>query len=399
MRDQHKKPATTDRVAPVAQVVKQPKVDPKSAALQAAAAKNGNQAHADKAADANKHRDGMLHFIGERLAQAQILQHQELDQVVRNRVWYDEVARGKTGFTLPDPTRWRQCARLYGQATQALCQGELGRGATLMDQAVEAERTAWHSLPAQVKPDERHKPPEAVAAARMGVGSGAMCGHTTAQGLLDTVREMEFLTERAEEVPNPQRNRAHGWWGAEVEDEAPKKAAPAAPVAAEAAHAPKAAAPPRRAGGEGGSCQGSTREGASRKGNASQGHDGRQGPGGRGPTTCGGREGPSRPRRPGDHGAREEEGCGERKDVIGVLPSNRRAPPGGGGSALLRGRRRRRWRQRIQPTGEHRAHRHAAARVMRMYGSGDAVSGRRSARHAAHDRRGHTTRYAVQSSS
>lgn len=244
MRDQHKKPATTDRVAPVAQVVKQPKVDPKSAALQAAAAKNGNQAHADKAADANKHRDGMLHFIGERLAQAQILQHQELDQVVRNRVWYDEVARGKTGFTLPDPTRWRQCARLYGQATQALCQGELGRGATLMDQAVEAERTAWHSLPAQVKPDERHKPPEAVAAARMGVGSGAMCGHTTAQGLLDTVREMEFLTERAEEVPNPQRNRAHGWWGAEVEDEAPKKAAPAAPVAAEAAHAPKAAAPP-----------------------------------------------------------------------------------------------------------------------------------------------------------
>lgn len=234
MRDQHKAPSSTDNLQHVvkgnaANALR----DPASQQLRTAAAKQGNGAHQAATSGSDSKRDEILHWIAHRLAQAQVLQQRELDQIAKQRVWYDEVAHKKGNFALPDPTRWKHCANLYQQAIQQLCAGHLGRGAQLLDQAVEAERAVYHSLPAQVKRDDQHQAPLGAPDARMGISSGASCGTTHAHEMTDLARHLSAVTEHAGDVAQPQRNRPHTWWSeSKAEPEHKKPAAKKKPAAA-----------------------------------------------------------------------------------------------------------------------------------------------------------------------
>ena len=73
--------------------------------------------------EATGKRDAMLAFAQERLAKMKQAQQAEIKSMSRDRVWFDEVARGKKGFKLPDPTRWRGPAVLYRRAVERSAAG------------------------------------------------------------------------------------------------------------------------------------------------------------------------------------------------------------------------------------------------------------------------------------
>lgn len=245
---QRRLPGTTDRASEMIRGGAQEGLkDQASVALRQQAGTGGNAAMAQQAAEGNVRRDAMLEFIAQRLAQARVLQAREVDQLARDRVWYDEVARGKGEFKLPDPTRWRHCATLYQRATEALAAGQVGRGAELLDQAVEAERAVYHSLPAQVQLNDWETAPMGTPDARHGVSLEMQATATHAHATLAVARDIQAVTQASPDAPYPQRQRPHkGWWD-KGEDAGEKKpeakgapAAEAAGVAAAKAVVPKA---------------------------------------------------------------------------------------------------------------------------------------------------------------
>ena len=100
--------------------------------------------------NANK-RDALLALMGSRLKSIHEIQKIELDEKKHQRDWYKEVARGAQGYHRPDPTKWHECAKLFQKSAQALCNGHLGKGAQLMEEAIKLENKTREEISAQVK--------------------------------------------------------------------------------------------------------------------------------------------------------------------------------------------------------------------------------------------------------
>lgn len=96
-------------------------------------------------------RDSLLAHICERLAALERAQSKERQAMTKEREWFKGVAKGAEGYHLPDLTRWHESAELYKQAGNALCNGQLGRGADLLRQAEAAEKAAFESVPVFVQ--------------------------------------------------------------------------------------------------------------------------------------------------------------------------------------------------------------------------------------------------------
>lgn len=217
--------------------------DAGSKELATLARKLGNDRVQALVAQAGGKRDAMLEFIRQRLAQVKVAQEAEKKAMSKHRVWFDEVARGKTGWKLPDPTRWRGPAALYKKAIQALCAGDLGRGAQLLDKAVEAERAAFDSMPDQVQVPSATTKPEGGPEVRPFVEAGEGCTPTQAPDALAAADEILKVSARAEEQPMPRQQRPHvGWWDAEVEGDEKEKKGGAGAKATEGAEKGEASA-------------------------------------------------------------------------------------------------------------------------------------------------------------
>ena len=100
--------------------------------------------------NANK-RDALLALISSRLNSIHEIQKIELDEKKHQRDWYKEVARGAHGYHLPDPTKWHECAKMFQKAAQAMCNGHLGKGAQIMEEAIKLENKARDNISIQVK--------------------------------------------------------------------------------------------------------------------------------------------------------------------------------------------------------------------------------------------------------
>jgi hypothetical protein len=180
-------------------------------------------------------RDALLAFVERRIAEIQQVQRAEQKEMADRRDWHLLVARGATGFTLPDPTRWHHATLLYRRAAEALCAGDIGRGAQLLDQAVAAERATFETVPAQVEL------PGSLAAPTMGpeerpfVSEGETCPATKAPALFQQADAILRVTTTSPEVPVRRDNPTHNWWDVAEEEKADaagkkdaKKAAPEA---------------------------------------------------------------------------------------------------------------------------------------------------------------------------
>ncbi len=122
-----------------------------TAQLQKIAKVMGNQHIRSSLNDSASQRDNLLAHICERLNTLESAQAKEQLAMGREREWFKGVARGADGYHLPDLTRWHESAELYKRAGEALCNGNLGRGAELLKQAAAAEQAAFESVPVFVK--------------------------------------------------------------------------------------------------------------------------------------------------------------------------------------------------------------------------------------------------------
>jgi hypothetical protein len=190
--------------------------------LAALAAKVGNDRVADLVKDGSQKRDALLAHILQRLGALKGAQSAELRAMSDRRVWFDEVARGQTGFALPDAGRWRDPALLYRRAAEALCGGDIGRGADLLRRAADAEAAAFASMPGQVELPAAERQAAHAPSAAMSAHDGETCPVTHAPALFKLADSVIRIADRAPDVAHPRQNRRKAWWQNEEEDDEAK---------------------------------------------------------------------------------------------------------------------------------------------------------------------------------
>lgn len=174
---------------------------------------------------ANTRRDALLGYILSRLMSIRAMQEVEAHRINDRKNWFRGVYRGKD--SLPDPTRWRQSSRAYERAAESLARGHIGRGAALIEQAIEEELAAYESVPDVVEDhfDE------------FGPGASESTLHQPRPAEMDDVSPTETcvatgmpseIKRYAGQIRNHQSRaplvgwrakRPHNWWGPDEEEE------------------------------------------------------------------------------------------------------------------------------------------------------------------------------------
>ncbi len=184
----------------------------------------GNDALASKMGLNDRVRDVLLAFLTERLQALEAAQKAER-RALRNRSeWFRRVMLGERGVALPEPQRWAGPALLYQKAAQALCAGELGRGADLLRKATEADRACHKSAPKQLELSTRARVPAEEPAAIAEVQAGEGCAPTTAPAALAAASRIVAVGDTADAVPVWSVGKSHNWWELEIDEEAEEKA-------------------------------------------------------------------------------------------------------------------------------------------------------------------------------
>jgi hypothetical protein len=135
-------------------------------AQKSAAPPPGNAVKAtDQLAKGREQQQQMLQFIEGRLAAISSAQKREILQTMpqEQRVWWDEVAdshKQEKGLTKPAPRHWHQAATHYREAAEAICRGDMQRGAALLRHAHQEDKKAFDALSTLARPHESEKPKE-----------------------------------------------------------------------------------------------------------------------------------------------------------------------------------------------------------------------------------------------
>ncbi len=206
----------------------------------------GNQAMG-KSGNAAQMRETLLGFICERLRVLRGIQLKEHKEFKNVRAWFRNVARGEAGFHVPDPTRWHETARTFKEAAEAMCHGNLARGAQLLERAIGLEKAAYDSMPNQVTRQleaEEKSPSGYPSEMPQALDEAALprCPTPAALALADQI--LSLNDEFFENPPLRGRRRRAGWWEQdEEEEEDEKKEGAKGPAAGESgAQADQAAA-------------------------------------------------------------------------------------------------------------------------------------------------------------
>ena len=131
--------------------------DPKAAALMQANAKLGNDEMQRRIHNGNATRDQLLTYLVTRLNSVRTAQLREIDAAQPSEIrktWIGISDSHKPELTKPEPTRWHATARMYEDAAQALCRGDLRRGSSLVEQAMLEENRAFKGVSANVRTDD-----------------------------------------------------------------------------------------------------------------------------------------------------------------------------------------------------------------------------------------------------
>ena len=192
--------------------------DAGSRQLSRVAGKVGNKELDGQLKDSANKRDALLSFIANRLKTIHGVQNVERSEMLDQRQWYKEVARGQSGYHLPDTTRWHQSAELYKRAAHSMCNGNLGRGAQLLEQALEAERAAYNSMPIQVKQelDEKDKKSASTPDELPHTISETICPTTSAPSEIKYADRILGMSDQLEDSPPMPIMR---WWREDIEEE------------------------------------------------------------------------------------------------------------------------------------------------------------------------------------
>jgi hypothetical protein len=182
----------------------------------------GNDALAGKVAQNDKLRDELLGFIQARLEAIQLAQQAEKKAMRERKLWFRRLARGEKGLSLPEPTRWAAPALLYKKAGEAICGGDLGRGADLLKQATEADRATFKAAPKQLGLNAMQRKGASDPGELHAVTAGEGCTPTTAPELERLADRIANVSDTMDPVALDRRYRPHDWWE-QVDDEGEEK--------------------------------------------------------------------------------------------------------------------------------------------------------------------------------
>lgn len=139
----------------------------------------GNEELKQRLNAGNASREEMLAYLVHRLESIREAQLREMKAGSSESMEKDgkKIADShKDAYAKPEPTRWRESARIYEQAAYHLARGALRRGAELVDRALQAERKAFAEVGKNahahdLEPDEHT--PEVFEAASAGLVAAA----------------------------------------------------------------------------------------------------------------------------------------------------------------------------------------------------------------------------------
>ena len=197
-----------------------PTAEPREAALRTLAKQEGNDGvkHALSASECR--RDGLLAYVSGRLGAVRNAQQAETRAQAHSRDWVDQVARGTKGMTPPDPSRWAAPAQAYRHAVEALAQGDLARGAHLLERAHDLETRTFEALPAQVEVPEAERTVAPLPAEARATHGGEGCPRRAATEILAQADAIVRVSDDADAVSG-RRIRSHrGWWDREPDEDA-----------------------------------------------------------------------------------------------------------------------------------------------------------------------------------
>ncbi len=193
--------------------------DGSSRRLRHLSGKLGNDAVSGKLTQGGIAQATMLDHIIGRLKNIQDVQLVEREQVGDVRKWHRQVAKGESGYHLPDPTRWHEVTTLYKQAADALVSGNLSRGSILLERAAEVEEATMATLPNMVTDRLQTHEKTAVEApeeAAEGVTAG-MTARCDRPRELTIAKEILAIQDTVDNAP-PIKKTRKPWWN-EVEEE------------------------------------------------------------------------------------------------------------------------------------------------------------------------------------
>ena len=174
----------------------------------------------------NATRDELLVYMNQRLGnirEAQLRERQQGSEHMREH-WKDIADIHKQEFSKPEPLRWHESARLYEQAAYQLCRGAMGRGAELLEKAMEAERRAFEAVGQQVATKDLE--PGAEGCEALGdVAEHQACAPRDVPSDLQAKAD-EIQRESTEFKDQPVKRRVPDpWWTLEEEEEEEAKPA------------------------------------------------------------------------------------------------------------------------------------------------------------------------------
>lgn len=207
--------------------------DKTSRRLRRSIKRHGNSVSQGQIFRSDARRDSLLAFITSRLETVQKVQMKELHAVNNREEWFRGVYF--RGNSIPEPSRWANVGRAFRRAAEAICRGDIGRGAQLMEKAIELEKNTFESMPDYVKDrlDSHATVPEAPPTGRPPEMDVL---HATDRCRFMVVpidiRKMSWEVEKVQtDAPlvGWRGRRLHNWWGPEEEEEEDENADPDKP--------------------------------------------------------------------------------------------------------------------------------------------------------------------------
>jgi hypothetical protein len=222
LEDKLKKPEAAQAPAKAPEPAKEPAKTEEvaKAAAPAQAQKKENPVAALVAPQTNPAQRDLLNHASSRLKALYEVQLVEKAEMKNQRAWFRDVARGKEGFHLPDPTRYHEPARLYQKAAEALCKGDVAKGARLIEQAIDAEKACLEMMPEMVKnklSSVERSTGEAPATLSGAINTTAPAEEMALPKEMEYARKILAVTDKMEDTPP--LARAKKTWVDEIEEE------------------------------------------------------------------------------------------------------------------------------------------------------------------------------------
>ena len=218
MRSIEKKPTTTKRTGSSIRGSGSRIGDADSTRLQNVSSKMGNGDLSKHLEGNGNQRDQLLQFIGHRLKEIHNVQNMEQLEIRNERQWFKDVAKGVDGYHLPDPRRWHECTELFDRAAEALCDGHLGRGAQLLEQAIEKENATYDTIPKMVlnKLHTNERSPNNSPVVLGHIAPGASCAATSGPAEL---KYADLILNVRDHVSSPPPLNVLNWWEEPTKEE------------------------------------------------------------------------------------------------------------------------------------------------------------------------------------